>query len=80
MDNLVTITELEGHRAAYLASILESHGLTVFIENENASNMLPHLPIGAKLRVPKDQVAKAQELLKAIPPESEDPESIELDD
>ena len=80
MDDLVTITEVEGHRASYVASILESHGLTVFIEDENTSSMLPNLPIGAKLRVPKDQVAKAQEVLQAIPPESDDPESIELED
>jgi hypothetical protein len=80
MDDLVIIAEVEGHRASYVASILESHGLTVFIENENASNMLPNLPVGAKLRVPKDQVAKAQEALQAIPPESDDPERIELDD
>ena len=80
MEDFVIITEVEGHRASYVASILESHGLTVFIENENASNMLPNLPIGAKLRVPKDQVAQALEALQAIPPESVDPESIELDE
>ncbi len=80
MADLVTIAEVEGHRASYVASILESHGLTVFIENENASSMLPHLSIGAKLRVPKDQVAKAQEALQAIPPESADPGNIELED
>lgn len=42
--------------------------------------MLPYLAILAKIRVPKDQVTKAQEVLQAIPPESEDPEAIELDD
>jgi len=80
MDNLVTIAEVDGSRAAIMAAILESHGLTVFIENENASVMLPHLIVPAKIRVPKDQEIKAQEVLQAIPPASDDPESIELDD
>jgi len=80
MDNLVTVAEVDGSRAAIMASILESHGLTVFIENENTSVMLPHLIIPAKLRVPRDQVIRAQEVLQEIPPASDDPESIELDD
>ncbi len=80
MEDFVIVAEVEGYRASYVASILESYGLTVFIENENASNMLPNLPISAKLRVPRDQVAKAQEALEGIPPESENPENIELDD
>jgi hypothetical protein len=80
MDNLVTVAEVDGSRAAIMASILESHGLTVFIENENSSVMLPHLVIPAKIRVPRDQVAKAQEVLQAMPPKSDDPESIELED
>jgi len=42
--------------------------------------MLPYLAILAKIRVPKYQVTKAQEVLQAIPPESEDPEAVELDD
>ncbi len=80
MDNLVTVAEVDGSRAAIIASILESHGLTVFVENENASVMLPHLVIPAKVRVPEDQVVKAQEVLQAIPPASDDPENIDLED
>ena len=80
MGDLITVAEVEGQKAAFVASLLESHGLNVFIENENTSNMLPYLAILAKIRVPKDQVTKAQEVLQAIPPESEDPEAVELDD
>jgi len=80
MEDLVTIAEVDGNRASLMASILESHGLTAFIENENTSTMLPHLAIPAKIQVPRDQVVKAQEALQAIPPVSDDPESIELDE
>jgi len=80
MDNLVTVAEVDGCRAAIMASILESHGLTVFIENENTSTMLPHLAIPAKIRVPRDQVIRAQEALQATPPASDDPDCIELED
>ena len=80
MEDLITVAEVEGHKAGFIQSVLESHGITVFVENENASSMLPYLAIPAKIRVPKDQVAKAQEALQAIPPESDDPESIELED
>lgn len=80
MEDLITVAEVEGHRAAIIASALESHGLTVFLENENTSNLLPHLAIPAKIRVPKDQAAQAQEVLQAIPPQTDDPESIEFED
>ena len=80
MEDLITVAEVEGHKAGFIQSVLESQGITVFVENENASIMLPYLAIPAKIRVPKDQVAKAREALQAIPPESEDPENIELDD
>ena len=80
MGDLITVAEVEGHRVAFVASILESHGLTVFVENENTSNMLPYLVTAAKIQVPKEQAVKAQEVLQAIPPASEDPEDIELED
>jgi len=44
MEDLVTIAEVEGHRVSYVASILESHGLTVLIKDENTSSMLPNHP------------------------------------
>ena len=75
MEQLITIAEVEGHQASYIASLLESHGLTVFIENENTSSMLPHLAIPAKLRVPKDQAAKALDILQMTPGESMGPET-----
>jgi hypothetical protein len=80
MEDVVIVAEVEGHRAAMIVSVLESHDLTVFVENESSSNMLPFLAIPVKIRVPKEQVARAQEVLQSIPPESENPEGIELED
>ena len=80
MDSMVMVAEVEGYRASFVASILESHGLNVFIENENATNMLPLANMYAKVCVPQKQVEKAKEILESIPPESHDPENIELED
>ncbi len=80
MEDVVIVAEVEGHRAAMIVSVLESHDLTVFVEDESSSNMLPFLAIPVKIRVPKEQAARAQEVLQSIPPESEDPEGIELED
>ncbi len=80
MEELVTVAEVEGSRASLVAALLENQGLTVFIENENTSVMLPHLAIYAKVRVPRDQVDAAREALQAAPPMDDDSDDIELDD
>ena len=77
-NDWVTIAEVESLQADIFKGILESHGLTVFVENANTSNMLPHLAMTnpAQVQVPSDQVEKAQQILADMEDEEEDMEEI----
>jgi len=65
MGNLITIAEVEGPKADFIKSVLETHGITVFVENPHTSSILGRqMAITAKIRVPEDQIDKAQEILQ----------------
>jgi len=67
IENFITITEVEGQKADLIKSILESHGITVFTENVNTSNMLPYLDIPVKIQIPKEQSERAINILQQNP-------------
>ena len=67
MGNLITIAEVEGPKADFIKSVLETHGITVFVENPHTSSILGRqMAITARIQVPEDQIDKAQEILQTI--------------
>ena len=40
MGNLVTIAEVEGPKADFIKSVLETHGITVFVDSAHTSSIL----------------------------------------
>ncbi len=79
MEDLVTIAEVKGHEADYIKSVLESHGVTVFVDNANMNYMTRLQMVPAKIQVPKDQADNAQKVMQTIG-KQEDKPGIELDE
>ena len=43
MEDLITVAEVEGHKAGFIQSVLESHGITVFVENARKTKGVTHI-------------------------------------
>lgn len=66
MEEFVTIAEVDADEAALMKAILEGHGITVFIADEHSSSLWTLSAFPAKVQVPKDRAAEAQELLASM--------------
>ena len=68
-DDIITVATFDSLQEAYFAkSLLESHGLEVFLTNENAMRVLmhPHLSGGIGLQIAQEDLNVAREVLGMI--------------
>lgn len=68
-NDIITVATFDSLQEAYFAkSLLESHGLDVFLTNENAMRVLmhPHLSGGIGLLIAEDDLDVAREVLATI--------------
>lgn len=66
LEEIVTVARFDSLQAAYFAkSLLEAHGVEVFLTNENATRVMmhPHMSGGVGLQIASRDLAIAQELL-----------------
>ena len=68
-DELANLTTCESLQHAYFVrSLLESHGIEVFLTNEHATRIMmhPHLAGGVGVQVRASELDEAEELLEAV--------------
>jgi hypothetical protein len=68
-EELASLTTCESLQHAYfIRSLLESHGIEVFLTNEHATRMMmhPHLAGGVGMQVRGSDLDSAEELLEAL--------------
>jgi hypothetical protein len=75
-EDIITIAQFDSLQDAYFAkSLLEAHGVEVFLTNENSTRVMmhPHMSGGIGLQIASRNLAAAQELLTTTHSESDDP-------
>ena len=71
MEEWVTVFAGPSVRAGLLQSLLESHGLTVVVQDQHMSVLEPWIAVGAgvgsaKLAVPASQAERARQILHGM--------------